>query len=128
MNPPVRGMGSGPWNDPCSNPTDTSEWNGPPPGATQLVWGSRGFQFRGGGWEKGSMDRTLVSYDDLWHEGAEKFLSIESGQFFWSTKCMANDDYSEPPRRADSKKTVFSFFFAKFWIRVASGARGPGDL
>ena len=26
------------------------------------------------------------------------------------TKCMANDDFSEPPRRADSKNPIFLFF------------------
>ena len=36
---------------------------------------------------------------------------------------MANDDFSEPPRRADSKIS-FSFFFADFWVWVTSEARG----
>ena len=27
----------------------------------------------------------------------------------YSTKSMANDDFSEPPRRADSKNPIFSF-------------------
>ena len=28
---------------------------------------------------------------------------------FFSTKYMANDDFSEPPRRADSKNPIFFF-------------------
>ena len=41
---------------------------------------------------------------------------------FFFTKCIANDDFSEPPRRADSK-IPFSFF-AEFRVRVTSGAKG----
>ena len=40
----------------------------------------------------------------------------------FSSKYMANDDFSEPPRRADSK-IPFSFF-ADFWVWVTSEARG----
>ena len=40
---------------------------------------------------------------------------------FFFTKYMTNDDYSEPPRCADS--IPFSFF-ADFWVRVTSEARG----
>ena len=36
------------------------------------------------------------------------FLSIKNGQFFF-TKYLANDDFSEPPRRADSKNPIFIF-------------------
>ena len=36
---------------------------------------------------------------------------------------MANDDFSEPPRRADSKHPIF-IFFPEVWVRVTSGARG----
>ena len=43
--------------------------------------------------------------------GAENFLSIKIGQFFF-TKYMANDDFSEPPQRADSKNPIF--FFCQF--------------
>ena len=35
-------------------------------------------------------------------------LSIETGQFF-PTQYMANDDLSEPPRRADSNNSIFIF-------------------
>ena len=35
------------------------------------------------------------------------------------TKCMANDDFSEPPRRADSKNPIF-----EGRVRVTSRARG----
>ena len=36
------------------------------------------------------------------------FLSIENGPIFF-TKYLANDDFSEPPRRADSKNPIFTF-------------------
>ena len=36
---------------------------------------------------------------------------------------MTNDDFSEPPRRADSKNPVF-IFFAEFRVRVTSWAPG----
>ena len=39
---------------------------------------------------------------------------------FFFTKYMANDDFSEPRRCADSK-IPFSFF-AEFWVWVTSGA------
>ena len=55
-------------------------------------------------------------------KGREKFLSIKNGQKF-STKYMASDDFSEPPRRADSKNPIF-IFFLDFWVRVTSEARG----
>ena len=55
-------------------------------------------------------------------ECAEHFLSIENGLLFLLTKYMANDDFSEPPRRADPK-IPFSFF-ADFGVRVTSGAQG----
>ena len=41
-------------------------------------------------------------------EGAEFFLRIKNGQFFF-TKYMANDDFPEPPRHADSKTPIFIF-------------------
>ena len=41
---------------------------------------------------------------------------------FFSPKYMANDDFSEPPRRADSKNPNF-LFFPDFWVRVTSEAR-----
>ena len=44
-------------------------------------------------------------------KGAEKFLSTKIGRFF-SIKYMANDDFSEPPRRPDSKNPIF--FFSRF--------------
>ena len=43
------------------------------------------------------------------------------------TKYMANDDFSEPPQCADSKNSIF-IFFANFWVRVSSGARGGVSL
>ena len=38
------------------------------------------------------------------------------------TKFMANDDFSEPPRRADSANPIF--IFADFWVWVTSEAQG----
>ena len=67
--------------------------------------GKSGFQLRGGGGggrENGSIDRTI-----------NRLLET-----FFSTKYMANDDFSEPPRRADAK-IPFSFFCRNL---------GPGHL
>ena len=55
-------------------------------------------------------------------KGAEIFLSIKVGRFFFCTKSMANDDFSEPPRCADSKNPIF--FFSDLWVWVTSEARG----
>ena len=56
-------------------------------------------------------------------KGAEIFfLTIKNGPIFF-TKCMANGDFSETPRRTDSKDPIF-FFFAIFWARVTSEAQG----
>ena len=57
----------------------------------------------GGGVEKrAELTGPLISYYELWPpNGPKKFLSIKSGQNFCFTKYMANDDFSEPPRRAD---------------------------
>ena len=55
-------------------------------------------------------------------KGAENFLSIKIGQIFFANY-MANDDFSEPPRRADSKSPVF-IFFCQFSVWVTSEARG----
>ena len=50
-------------------------------------------------------------------------VSIENGQFFFITESMANDAFSEPPRRADSKNPMFILFFADFRVWVTSGGR-----
>ena len=51
-------------------------------------------------------------------------MSIENSHFFF-TKHMANDDFSEALRRADSKNRIFFFFFfAEFWVRLTSGVQG----
>ena len=42
--------------------------------------------------------------------------------FFFFTKYMANDDFSEPPRRADSKNPIFIFCR----ILGPGHLRGPG--
>ena len=46
------------------------------------------------------------------------FLSIKIDRFLF-TKYMADDDFSEPPRRADSKNPIFIF-----WVWVTSEAQG----
>ena len=56
-------------------------------------------------------------------EGTDNFFWALKMVNFFFTKCMANDDFSEPPRHADSKNLIF-IFFAVFWVRVSSGARG----
>ena len=44
--------------------------------------------------------------------------------FFFPTKYMANDDFSEPPGRAVFKNR---FFFSFFFLKLASGSPpGPG--
>ena len=40
-----------------------------------------------------------------------------------TTKYMANDDFSEPPRRTDSKNSIF-IFFSDFWVWVTCEAQG----
>ena len=72
----------------------------------------------GGG--KGSIDRhhSLVSMNS----------GIQNGQFFF-TKYMASDDFSEPPRHADSKNPIFMIFFLPiFGVWVTSEARGSVSL
>ena len=52
-------------------------------------------------------------------------MSFEKWSIFFSTKYMAHDAFSEPPRRADSRNSVFNFFFLlNFWVQVTSGAQG----
>ena len=46
-------------------------------------------------------------------KGAENFFGALKLVDFFFTKYMANDDVSEPPRRADSKNPIF--FFCRFW-------------
>ena len=43
-------------------------------------------------------------------------------------KYMANDDFSEPPRRADFNNPIFVFFFADFWVWVTSEAGASVSL
>ena len=55
------------------------------------------------------------------NSGAEGPLTIGNGQFFFLTECMANYDFSEPPRRADAQNLIF-IFLPNFRVRVTSGA------
>ena len=50
-----------------------------------------------------------------------------NGQIFFFTEYMANDPFSEPPRRADSKNPIF-IFFADFWVWVTSEAQESVSL
>ena len=81
-----------------------------------LDWG---WQEGRGVWEKGSIDRTI---NRVLMTLAEKNFGHRNGPIF-STKHMSNDDFSEPPRRADSKNPVF-FFFSELWVWVTSGGQG----
>ena len=54
-------------------------------------------------------------------EGAEKFFEHLKWSKSIFSKYMANDDFSQTRR---FQKIPFSFF-AGFWVRVTSGARGP---
>ena len=61
-------------------------------------------------------------------EGAANFIffwSIELGQFFF-TKYMANDEFSEPTRRAGSKKVYFHLLL-KFGSWSPPGPRGQSQ-
>ena len=55
-------------------------------------------------------------------EGTESFFCIENGQKYFFLKYMANDEFSEPPRRADSKNPIFIFCR----IFGPGHLRGPG--
>ena len=52
-------------------------------------------------------------------------MSIKIGRFFF-TKYMANDDFSEPPRRTGSKNPIF--FFPDFGVWVTSKAWGSDSV
>ena len=59
-------------------------------------------------------------------EGAENYFE----HYKWSKKIflpiyMANDDFSEPPRRTDPKKPIFPFFFGQI---SGPGHRSPGVI
>ena len=62
----------------------------------------------------------LISYFELWRQRRRKFFwGVENGQTSPRKKNnMVNDDFSEPPRRADSKNLIFIF----------SRILGPGHL
>ena len=63
----------------------------------------------GGVQEKASIDRTINQLlRTLAPDVPKIFWSIENGQLV-STECRANDDFAKPPRRADSKESIFIF-------------------
>ena len=84
--------------------------NGASGGVGSSTPGGRGVDRAPQDWgvrEKGSVDRTINQLLSTLAPTAPKmFFSIENGQNVF-TKSMANDDFSEPPRRADSKKFHF---------------------
>ena len=52
----------------------------------------------------------LISYYELGRQRRRKFfLSIENGPKKRFAKYMTDEDFSEPPRRADSKNPIFIF-------------------
>ena len=71
--------------------------------------GNRAPQNGGGGgvWEKGSIDRTINQLrGNLALKAPKIFWRIKNGQIF-CPKYTASDDFSEPPRRTDSKNPIF---------------------
>ena len=77
---------------------------------------------RGGVWKNAQLTGPLVSYYELWCRRRRKFFSALKMVKFFFTNYLANDDFSEPPRRTDSK-IPFSFFAgSRVW--VTSEARG----
>ena len=46
-------------------------------------------------------------------KGADNFLTIENGQFLPPPNTKQMEDFSEPPRRTDSKNPIFFFFFCR---------------
>ena len=58
--------------------------------------------------KRAQLTGALISYYELWPKAPKIFSSIKIC-FFFFTKYMANDDFSEPPRRADSKNPIFIF-------------------
>ena len=56
-------------------------------------------------------------------KGAEKFFEHWTWSILFSTKYMANDDFSEPPRRANSQ--ILIFIFCR--ILGPGHLRGPGS-
>ena len=59
-------------------------------------------------------------------KGAELFLrTLKMVILFSPTKYVANDDFSEPPRRADSRNYIFIFFLPIFFFWSGSPP-GPG--
>ena len=55
-------------------------------------------------------------------KGADNVFEHLKWSISLPTKSMANDDFSEPPQRADSKNPIF--IFAEFRVRATSGAWG----
>ena len=66
----------------------------------------------------------------MWHRRRRKLcLSIENGQFFFFTKYTAKDDFSEPPRSADSTSGARGSVSVRFWGgRQLSPFGGGGGL
>ena len=103
------------------------------------AWGSRGFHFCWGGgggvdrapqyWgggrvgKRAQLTEPLISYYEFWCQRRQKFFSaLKMVNFFSHQIQMANDDFSETPRCADSKNPIFIFC----QILVPGHLRGPG--
>ena len=75
-----------------------------------------------GGFGKRALDRTIDQL--LWAlvlKAPKMVLALKMVKFFF-TKYMANDDFSEPPRRADSENPIV-IFLPNFW---SGSPPGPG--
>ena len=76
----------------------------------------------GGHQEKGSIDRAINH--ELWCRRRRIFFwALKMVKFFF-TKYTANDDFSEPPQRADSKNAIFSF--SRIFLGGQGHLRAPG--
>ena len=61
----------------------------------------------GGSGKRAQLTGPSISYHKLWCQRPRKFFSAFKMVKLFFTKSMANDDFSEPPRRADSKNPIF---------------------
>ena len=62
----------------------------------------------GGSGKRAQLTGPFVSHYEHWRQRRRNFLPLKMVKIFF-TKYIANDDFSEPPRRADSENPIFSF-------------------
>ena len=86
----------------------------PPPPPPQMGRGIR---------EQAQLTAPFISYSELRHRRRRRFVEHWKSSFFFLAEFnTANDDFSEPPRRADSKTPIF--ILCRILVRVTSAARG----